>query len=82
MAKIEAPFVEAGQSAGREQAVEAAKKVTDLLNDTSKAAPTDIQDAANTRLEAIRAAAGGDATKLFESSTLDADRKIKDYCAG
>ena len=81
IAKVEAPFLEAGENASRDQKVEAAQKVTDLLNDTSKAAPTDIQDAANARLEAIRAAADGDPSKLVDDTTLDAARKIKDYCA-
>ena len=81
MAKVDAPFLEAGQSASRDDNVEAAKKVTDLLNDTSKAAPSDIQDAANTRLEAIRAAADGDPSELLDEKTVDATREIKEYCA-
>lgn len=80
IAKIEAPFLDAGNDAG-DGTVEAAKKVVDLLNDTSKAAPTDIQDAANTRLTAIRAAAEGDASKLREREAVDAARRIKDYCS-
>lgn len=81
MAKVDAPFDEAGQYASREQKTEAAKKVVDLLNDTSKAAPTDIQDAANAKLTAIRAAADGDTAKLIDNETLDATEKIKNYCA-
>ena len=81
MARVDAPFLEAGQYASREQKVEAAKKVTEFLNDTSKAAPTDIQDAANAKLEAIRSAADGDTSKLLDNSTLDATEKIKNYCA-
>lgn len=80
MAKVDAPFVEAGQYASREQKVEAAKKVTDLLNDTAKAAPPDIQAAANTKIAAIRATAEGEPSKLIDSATLDATQKIKDYC--
>jgi hypothetical protein len=80
MAKVDAPFVEAGQYASREQKVEAAKKVVDLLNDTAKAAPPAIQAAANTKLEAIRTTADGEPSKLIDSATLDANQKIKDYC--
>lgn len=80
MAKVDAPFVEAGQYASREQKVEAAKKVVDLLNDTAKTAPADIQDAANTKLAAIRTTAEGEPSKLIDSATLDATAKIKAYC--
>lgn len=75
IAKVEAPLLDAGEGS-----VEAAKEVVDLLNDTSKAAPTDIQDAANIRLTAIRAAAEGDASKLGEREAVEAARRIKDYC--
>lgn len=81
ISKIEAPFLAAGENASGEQKVKAAQKVTDLLNDTSKAAPTDIQDAANARLEAIRTAADGDPSELSDEKILDATRRIKDYCA-
>lgn len=80
MAKVDAPFVEAGQYASREQKVEAAKKVVDLLNDTARTAPADILDAANTKLAAIRTTAEGEPSKLLDSATLDATAKIKDYC--
>ena len=80
MAKLDAPFVEAGQYASREQKIEAAKKVVGLLNDTAKAAPPEIQAAANTKLEAIRTTADGEPSKLIDSATLDATQKIKDYC--
>jgi hypothetical protein len=80
MAKVDAPFTEAGQYATREQKVEAAKKVTDLLNDAAKAAPPDIADAANTKLAAIRTTAEGEPSKLLDSATLDATAKIKAYC--
>jgi hypothetical protein len=80
MAKVDAPFAEAGQYASREQKVEAAKKVVDLLNDTAKTAPADIQEAANTKLAAIRTPAEGEPSKLLDSATLDATAKIKNYC--
>jgi hypothetical protein len=80
MAKVDAPFVEAGQYASREQKVEAAKKVVDLLNDTAKTAPADIEEAANTKLAAIRTTAEGEPSKLIDSATLDATAKIKNYC--
>lgn len=80
MAKVDAPFAEAGQYASRDQKVDAAKKVVDILNDTAKAAPPDIRDAANTKLEAIRSAAGGEPSRLIDSKTLDATQKIRDYC--
>jgi hypothetical protein len=80
MAKVDAPFTEAGQYASREQKVEAAKKVVDLLNDTAKTAPADIADAANTKLAAIRTTAEGEPSKLLDSATLDATAKIKAYC--
>ena len=80
MAGVEAPFAEAGQYASREQKVEAAKTVVDQLNDTAKAAPPDIADAAKTKLEAIRSAADGEPSHLIDSPTLDAAQKIKDYC--
>ena len=80
MAKVDAPFVEAGQYASREQKVEAAKKVVDLLNETAQTAPSDIQDAANTTLAAIRTTAEGEPSKLIDSATLDATAKIKAYC--
>ena len=80
MAKVDAPFVEAGQYASREQKVEAAKKVVDLLNDTAKTAPADIQEAANTKLAAIRSTAEGEPSKLIDSATLDATEKLKNYC--
>jgi len=81
MARVDAPFTEAGQYASREQKVDAAKKVVDILNDTAKAAPPDIQEAANTKLEAIRSAAGGEPGHLIDSKTLDAVQKVKEYCA-
>lgn len=80
MAKVDAPFVEAGQYASREQKIEAAKKVVDLLNDTAKTAPADIQEAANIKLAAIRTTAEGEPSKLIDSATLDATAKIKAYC--
>ena len=80
MAKVDAPFVEAGQYASREQKVEAAKKVVDLLNDTAKTAPADIQEAANIKLAAIRTTAEGEPSKLIDSATLDATAKVKNYC--
>jgi hypothetical protein len=80
MAKVDAPFTEAGQYASREQKVDAAKKVVDLLNDTAKTAPADIADAANTKLAAIRTTAEGEPSKLIDSATLDATAKIKAYC--
>jgi hypothetical protein len=80
MAKVDAPFTEAGQYASREQKVEAAKKVVDLLDATAKAAPPDIAAAAKTKLDAIRTTAGGDPSALIDSETLDATQKIKDYC--
>src|SRR5688500_1662720 len=80
MAKVDAPFAEAGQYASREQKVDAAKKVVDLLNDTAKTAPADIADAANTKLAAIRTTAEGEPSKLIDSATLDATAKIKAYC--
>jgi hypothetical protein len=80
MAKVDAPFVEAGQYASREQKVDAAKKVVDILNDTAKAAPPEIADAANTKLAAIRSAAGGEPSSLIDSKALDATQKVKEYC--
>jgi len=80
MAKVDAPFAEAGQYASREQKVDAAKKVVDLLNDTAQTAPADIADAANTKLAAIRTTAEGEPSKLIDSATLDATAKIKAYC--
>lgn len=80
LAKVNAPFNEAGQYASREQKVEAAKKVVELLNDTAKAAPDEIADAANVKLEAIRATAEGDPSKLIDSATLDATTKLEAYC--
>ena len=80
MAKVDAPFAEAGQYASREQKVEAAKKVVDFLNDAAKTAPADILDAANTKLAAIRTTAEGEPSKLIDSATLDATAKIKAYC--
>jgi hypothetical protein len=80
MVAADAPFTEAGQYASREQKVEAAKKVVDLLDGIAKAAPPEIADAAKTKLDAIRTTAGGEPSALIDSETLDATQKIKDYC--
>jgi hypothetical protein len=80
MALVDAPFVEAGQYASREQKIEAAQKVVDLLDDTAKAAPPDIADAAKVKLDAIRTAADGNPSTLIDSATLEATEKIKAYC--
>ncbi|MEW6476841.1 MAG: hypothetical protein AB1679_31680 [Actinomycetota bacterium] len=80
IAQIDAPFTEAGQYASREQKVEAAKKVADLLDGAAKVAPPDIAAAAKAKLDAIRTAAGGEPSALIDSEALDATQKIKDYC--
>jgi hypothetical protein len=80
LAKIEAPFADAGQYASREQKVEAAKKATTLLDATAKIAPPEIADAAKTRFDAIRTTAEGEPSKLIDSATLDATQKLQDYC--
>jgi hypothetical protein len=80
MAKVDAPFTEAGQYASREQKVEAAKKVVALLDMAAKVAPPDIAAAAKTKLDAIRTTADGEPSKLIDSATLDATQKLKDYC--
>lgn len=80
LAEIEAPLAEAGQYATREQKIEAAKRVTDLLDTAAKIAPSDIADAARTRLDAIRATADGEPSKLIDSETLDATEKLETYC--
>jgi hypothetical protein len=80
LAKIEEPLGEAGQYATREQKIEAAKKVTSLLDVAAKIAPSDIADAAKTRLDAIRATAEGEPSKLIDSPTLEATEKLKAYC--
>jgi hypothetical protein len=80
MARIDAPFTEAGQYASREQKVEAAKQVQALLDATAKLAPPDIAAAARTKLEAIRTTAEGESSKLIDSGTLEATQQLKDYC--
>lgn len=80
MAQIDTPFTEAGQYASREQKIEAAKKIIDLLGGATRLAPSDIADAARTKLEAIRTAAGGEPSALIDSKTLDAAQKLNDYC--
>ncbi len=80
MAKVEAPFAEAGQYASREQKIEAAKKVSALLDAAAKIAPSDIAEAAKIRLDAIRTTAEGEPSKLIDSATLDATEKLKAYC--
>ena len=80
MANVDAPFNEAGQYASREQKVEAARQVVDLLDDTAKVAPPDIADPAKTKLDAIRTTAEGEPSALIDSATLDATEKIKAYC--
>jgi hypothetical protein len=80
LAKIEAPLAEAGQYATREQKIEAAKTVASRLDVAAKIAPSDIADAAKTRLDSIRATAEGEPSKLIDSPTLEATEKLKTYC--
>ena len=83
-AKIDTPFDEAGQYASREQKQAAAQAVVDggFLDEATAAAPAGLAAAVETRVAAIRSAAGGMTEALISTEAIDAAQVIDDACTG
>jgi hypothetical protein len=84
VAKIDAPFDEAGQYASREQKQAAALAVVDggSLDEAAAAAPAELARAVETRGAAIRSAAEGMTEALISTEAIEAADAIAGACTG